>query len=161
MTKSQLDAKSKKYILQTEDFRASARKETVGISILMRSRNGDKIMQFRSTRKGTQFSQLKWAFSKVKPIERFKRATIRWWAIDHKNYDQQPFILLYVAYPTYASTNGTRTHNHLVRMRALNHVAKHQIRHLLRARSSGVPCHSGNYRVCIDSEMRTWHDHDI
>lgn len=59
MTKSQLDAKSKKYILQTEDFRASARKETVGISILMRSRNGDKIMQFRSTRKGTQFSQLK------------------------------------------------------------------------------------------------------
>ena len=136
MTESQLDPKSKKNILQTEDFRVSAWKESVGISILMRSRNGDKIMQFRSTRKRSQFSQLKWAFSKVKPIERFKRATIRWWAIDHKNYDQQPFILLYVAYPTYASTNGTRTHNHLVRMRALNHVAKLQIRYLLRARSS-------------------------
>ena len=161
MTKSQLDANSKKYTLQTEDFRASARKETVGISILMRSRNGDKIMQFRSTRKRSRFSQLKWAFSKVKPIERFKRATIRWWAIDHKNYDQQPFILPYVAYPTYSSTNRTRAHNHLVRMRALNHVAKLQIRHLLRARSSGVPCHSGNYRVFIDSETRTWHDHNI
>ena len=136
MTKSQLDPKSKKNILQTEDFRVSARKGTVGISILMRSRNGNKIMQFRSTRKRSQFSQLKWAFSKVKPIKRFKRATIRWWAIDHKNYDQQPFILLYVAYPTYASTNGTRTHNHLVRIRALSHVAKLQIRHLLRARSS-------------------------
>ena len=136
MTKSQLDPKSKKNILQTEDFRVSARKGTVGISILMRSRNGNKIMQFRSTRKRSQFSQLKWAFSKVKPIKRFKWATIRWWAIDHKNYDQQLFILLYVAYPTYASTNGTRTHNHLVRIRALSHVAKLQIRHLLRARSS-------------------------
>ena len=49
--------------------------------------------------------------------------------------------------------NWTRTHNHLVRKRTLNHLAKHslkiQISRLFRARS---PWHSGYYRVWIHSE---------
>ena len=78
--------------------------------------------------------------------------------------------------------NGVRTYNHLVRKRTLNHLAKLakwlscvvgtylysafdplqslklQISRLFRAR---VLWHSGNYRVWIHSDMRTWHDKNI
>ena len=45
--------------------------------------------------------------------------------------------------------NGTRTHNHLVRKRTFN------------CFEQGVPWDSGNYRVWIFSETRTWHDKNI
>ena len=84
--------------------------------------------------------------------------------------------------------NWTRTQNHLVCKRTLNHLAELAVRsfwqngwvfvyelsscgfesscsHLnFRFRASfelGVPWHSGNYRVWIHSEARTWHDKNI
>ena len=75
--------------------------------------------------------------------------------------------------------NGTRTQNHLVCKQALNYLAKWlsvrlrtkwlwvwvqlqslklQILRLLKQR---VPWHSGNYRVWIHSQTRTWHDKNI
>ena len=81
--------------------------------------------------------------------------------------------------------NGTRSHNHLVRKRILNHLAKLPVcvngwvfvyelnrcgfesrcNHLnFRYRACferGVLWHSSNYRVWIHSKMRTWHDKNI
>ena len=74
-------------------------------------------------------------------------------------------------------SSGIQTHNHLVRKRTLNHFAKlakwltcvvstylYGIHLNFRYRAcfeEGVPWHSGNYRVYIHSEMRTWHDNNI
>ena len=77
----------------------------------------------------------------------------------------------------------TRTQNHMVRKRTLNHLAKlwpngwlfvyelsgsgfeSSCSHLnFRFRAyfeQRVPLHSGNYRVWIHSEIRTWHDKNI
>ena len=52
--------------------------------------------------------------------------------------------------------NWTRTHNHLVHIRTLNHLAK-----LAKCFKQGVPRHSGNYRVWILSETRTLHEYYI
>ena len=51
-------------------------------------------------------------------------------------------------------------HNHLVRERTLNYLAKlrFQISRLFRARGSW---HSSNYRASIHSETRTWHNKNI
>ena len=78
---------------------------------------------------------------------------------------------------TICDSNGIQTHNHLVRKRTLNHFAKlakwltcvvstylYGIHLNFRYRAcfeEGVPWHSGNYRVYIHSEMRTWHDNNI
>ena len=86
---------------------------------------------------------------------------------------------------------GTRTHDHLVLKRTLNHLAKlvkcvekpiclnawvfvyklsgcgfgsccSHLNFRFRAYfEQGVPWHSGNYRVWIHSETRTWHDKNI
>ena len=90
-----------------------------------------------------------------------------------------------------SNSNGIRTHNHLVRKRTLNHLAKlakwlscvviiylygafdcmlsscHvQIRVpllslKLQIFEQEVPWHSGNYRMQYHSETRTWHDNNI
>ena len=92
------------------------------------------------------------------------------------------FPNLLVFYDTQITCNWNQTHNHLVRKRTLNHLAKLassakwlsvrlrtkwlwlrfqlpsinlQISRLFQARSSW---HSGNYRVWIHSKTRTWHD---
>ena len=67
--------------------------------------------------------------------------------------------------------NLTRTHNHLIRKRTLNRLAKvHWALVRLRTKwfwirvqlqSLKLPWHSGNYRVWIHSETRTWHDKNI
>ena len=79
--------------------------------------------------------------------------------------------------------NWTQTQNHLVCKQTLNHLAKlwpigwvlvyklsgsgfeSSCSHLkFRFRAcfeQGVPWHSGNYRVWIHSDMRTWHDKNI
>ena len=73
--------------------------------------------------------------------------------------------------------NDIQTHNHLILKRTLNHFAKlakwltyvvstylYGIHLNFRYRAcfeEGVPWHSGNYRVYIHSEMRTWHDNNI
>ena len=80
--------------------------------------------------------------------------------------------------------NGIGTHNHLVRKQTLDHLAKlvwlngrvfiyvlsgcgfeSRCCHLnFRYRASfeqGFPWHSGNYRVQIHYETRTWHDNNI
>ena len=78
---------------------------------------------------------------------------------------------------TICDSNSIQTHNHLVRKRTLNHFAKlakwltcvvstylYGIHLNFRYRAcfeEGVPWHSGNYRVYIHSEMRTWHDNNI
>ena len=65
--------------------------------------------------------------------------------------------------------NKTRTHNHLVR---LNHLEWLSVRVLLQSLKrqpfryracfeQGVPWRSGNYRMWIRSETRTWHDKNI
>ena len=63
--------------------------------------------------------------------------------------------------------NWTRTHNHLVHKRALNHLAK-LVNWLscdwavfFTCSEYGVPWHSDNYRVWIHSKTRTWHDNNI
>ena len=53
--------------------------------------------------------------------------------------------------------NGTRTHNHLVHKWTLNHLAKLAVWFQGRSFEQGVPWHSGNYGVWINSETRTWH----
>ena len=58
----------------------------------------------------------------------------------------------------------TRTQNHLVLKRTLNHsspVAVTSPSDFAPASSKGVPWHSDNYRLWIHSEMRTWHDKNI
>ena len=78
-----------------------------------------------------------------------------------------------------SDSNSTRTQNHLVRKRTFNHwplgwVFVYELSgsgfesgcsHLnFRFRAcfkQGVPWHSGNYRVWIHSETRTWHDKNI
>ena len=74
-------------------------------------------------------------------------------------------------------SNSIQTHNHLVCKRTINHFAKmakwltwvvstylYGIHLIFRYRAcfeEGVPWHSGNCRVYIHSEMRTWHDNNI
>ena len=78
---------------------------------------------------------------------------------------------------TLCNRDGIQTHNHSVRKWTLNHFAKlakwltcvvstylYSIHVNSRYRAcfeEGVPWHSGNYRVYIHSEMRTWHDNNI
>ena len=63
--------------------------------------------------------------------------------------------------------NWTRTQNHLVRKRTLNHLAKlesscSQLTLIFRACfEQEVAWYSGNYRVWIHSERRTWHEKNI
>ena len=84
--------------------------------------------------------------------------------------------------------NWTQTQNHLVRKRTLNHLAKwlsicfwpngwvllyqlsgsgfesscsHLNFRFCACFEQGVPWHSGNFRVWIHSETRTWHDKNI
>ena len=62
--------------------------------------------------------------------------------------------------------NWTRTHNHLVRKRTLNHLAKlascsHLNFRFCACFEQGFLWHPGNYRVWIHSETRTWHDKNI
>ena len=52
--------------------------------------------------------------------------------------------------------NWTRTQNHLVLKRTLNHLARFRA-----CFEQGVPWGSGIYRVSIHSETRTWHDKNI
>ena len=58
----------------------------------------------------------------------------------------------------------TRTQNHLFRKRTLNHLES-SCSHLnfifCACFEQGVSWHSGNYRVRIHSETRTWHDKNI
>ena len=78
---------------------------------------------------------------------------------------------------TVCDSNSIQTHNELVRKRTLYHFTKlakwltcvvstylYSIHLNFRYRAcfeEGVSWHSGNYRVCIYSEMRTWHDNKI
>ena len=78
---------------------------------------------------------------------------------------------------TICCSNGIQTDNHLVRKRILNHFAKlakwlvcivstylYGIHLNFRYRAcfeEGAPWHSGNYRLYIHSEIRTWHDNNI
>ena len=70
--------------------------------------------------------------------------------------------------------NWTRTNNHLVRKRTHDHlvfinkqfVKEHFVNEHFNFRfracfEQGVSWHSGNYRVLIHFEMRTWHDKNI
>ena len=62
--------------------------------------------------------------------------------------------------------NWTRTHNHLVRKRTLNHLAKlascsHLNFRFCACFEQGFLWHPGNYRVWIHFETRTWHDKNI
>ena len=68
--------------------------------------------------------------------------------------------------------NWTRTQNHLVRKRTLNHLARlassefesscSYLNFRFRACfEQGVPWHSGKHRVWFHSETRTWHDKNI
>ena len=63
--------------------------------------------------------------------------------------------------------NWIRTQNHLVRKRTLNHLAKlesscSQLTLIFRACfEQEVAWYSGNYRVWIHSERRTWHEKNI
>ena len=75
----------------------------------------------------------------------------------------------------FSDCNWARTHNHLVHKQTLNGWVfiyelsgcgfKSSCSHLnFRFRAcfeQGVPWHSGNYRVWIHSETRTWHDKNI
>ena len=73
-------------------------------------------------------------------------------------------------------SNWTRTHNHLVHKKTLNHLAKlakwlsyvvstylfDAFDSMFRAYfEQGLPWHSSNYRVWIHSDTRTWHDKNI
>ena len=76
---------------------------------------------------------------------------------------------------TLCDCNGTRTHNHLVRKRTLNHLvlvyklsgcgfASRCSNLSFRFRAcfeQGVPWYLGNYRVWVHFETRTWHDKNI
>ena len=82
-----------------------------------------------------------------------------------------------IKHNTICDSSDIQTHNHLVRKRTLNHFVKlaewltcvvstylYGIHLNFRYRAcfeEGVPWHSGNYRVYIHSEMRTWHDNNI
>ena len=57
--------------------------------------------------------------------------------------------------------NWTRTQNHLVLKRTLNHLAKLFTFRFRACFEQGVPWYWGNYRVWIHSETRTWHDKNI
>ena len=85
----------------------------------------------------------------------------------------------------WSDCNWIRTHNHLVHKRTLNHLAiwpawlngwvfvyelsgcgfesscSHFTFRFRACFEQGVPWHSGNYRVWIHSETRTWHDKNI
>ena len=84
-------------------------------------------------------------------------------------------IFMYCKEVTLSDCNGAQTHNHLVRKRALNGWVfiyelsgcgfESPCSHLnFRFRAcfeQGVVSHSGNYRVWIHSETRTWHNKKI
>ena len=59
--------------------------------------------------------------------------------------------------------NWTRTQNHLVLKRTLNHrtLNSHFTFRFCACFEEGVPWHSGNCRVWIHSRTRTWHDKNI
>ena len=82
--------------------------------------------------------------------------------IIHSQWTIRGFQRFYRNFQIFSDCNGTRTHDHLVRKRALNHLAKQSLKlqrsRLFWARSSW---HSGNYRVQIHSKMLTWHDKNI
>ena len=56
-------------------------------------------------------------------------------------------------------SNWTRTHHHLVHKGTLNHLAK--LAKFCTCFKQRGPWHSGNHRVWIGSEMRTWHNKNI
>ena len=56
--------------------------------------------------------------------------------------------------------NGTQTQNQLVHKRTLNLCSHLNFRYRA-CFEQGVPWQSGNYRVWIHSERRTWHDKNI
>ena len=97
---------------------------------------------------------------------------IVWMVINVNLFDKMRTLI------SISDCNWTGTHNHLVHKRTLNHLAKlafiyelngcgfvPSCSHLnFRFRDCfqlGVPWHSGNYRVWIHSNTRTWHDKNI
>ena len=65
----------------------------------------------------------------------------------------------------YNDCNWTRTQNHLVLKRTLNHGFESSCSHITfrfcACFEQGLPWHSGNYRVWIHSETRMWYDKNI